>query len=325
MGAMPVATLDGGPRTWGEMRVKPAASAGYLGNAVVLGVMLMLFGDLLFAVNDAVGKWLVASFALGQVLVMRSLGSFIVLVPMIWRQGTKTLIDVQRPGLLFARALVATADVSLFYAAVAYLPLADVITFYMAAPIYVAALSHFLLGERIGWRRWLAVAVGFAGVVVALRPSTAMLSLPSLFAVAGSLGFALTIILSRYLRATSDTALVTSQTVVIMVTGIGLSVGEWKAAGLDVWMAMFFLGIVGTCAHLLLTRALKLAPASLLAPLQYTLLLWAIVFGFAFFGDVPDRQLLAGAAIIIFAGLFIFHRKNLKGEDAELVVPRDGL
>lgn len=304
--------------------MKPAATAGNLGNALILGVMLMLLGDLLFAVNDAVGKWLVASFALGQVLVMRSLGSFIVLVPMIARQGATALFDVRQPGLLFGRAIMATADVALFYAAVAYLPLADVITFYMAAPIYVAALSHFLLGERIGWRRWAAVGVGFAGVIIALRPSTAMLSLPSLFAVAGSVGFALTIILSRYLRATSDTALVSSQTVVVMATGVLLSIGEWRAAGFDIWIAMLFLGIVGTCAHLLLTRALKLAPASLLAPLQYTLLLWAIVFGFAFFDDIPDTQLLVGATIIIVAGLFIFHRKNLKGEDAEQVVPLDG-
>ncbi|WFR98145.1 DMT family transporter [Rhizobium tumorigenes] len=304
--------------------MKPAATAGNLGNAVMLGVVLMLFGDLLFAVNDAVGKWLLASFALGQVLVMRSLGSFIVLIPMIARQGPSALLDVRQPGLLLGRAVMATADVSLFYAAVAYLPLADVITFYMAAPIYVAALSHFLLGERIGWRRWLAVGVGFAGVVIALRPSTAMLSLPSLFAVAGSVGFALTIISSRYLRSTRDTVLVTSQTLVVMVVGIILSVSDWREAGLDIWIAMLFLGIVGTCAHLLLTRALKLAPASLLAPLQYTLLLWAVVFGFVFFGDVPDAQLLAGAAIIVFAGLFIFHRKNLKGEDIRQAIPLDG-
>lgn len=304
--------------------MKRAITAGNLGNAVVLGVVLMLLGDLLFAVNDAVGKWLVASFALGQVLVMRSLGSFLVLIPMIARQGPRALVDVRQPGLLFGRAVMATADVSLFYAAVAYLPLADVITFYMAAPIYVAALSHFLLGEKIGWRRWLAVGVGFAGVVIALRPSSAMLSLPSLFAVVGSVGFALTIISSRYLRSTSDTALVTSQTLVVMVVGILLSIGNWRVAGFDIWIAMLFLGIVGTSAHLLLTRALKLAPASLLAPLQYSLLLWAIVFGFLFFGDIPDAQLLVGAAIIVFAGLFIFHRKNLKGEDSRQTIPVDG-
>jgi S-adenosylmethionine uptake transporter len=304
--------------------MKSGLAVGGVASAVMLGVILMLFGDLLFAINDVVGKWLVASFALGQVLVMRSLGSLIVLAPMIARQNVRTFVSVRQPGLLLGRGVVATADVALFYASVAYLPLADVITFYMAGPIYVAALSHFLLGERIGWRRWLAVFVGFIGVIIALRPSSAMLSLPSLFAIAGSLGFALTIIMSRYLRATSGTILVTSQTLVVMALGILLSIGDWRAANVNIWMAMLFLGIVGTCAHLLLTRALKLAPASMLAPLQYTLLLWAIVFGFIFFNDIPDVELLIGAAIIVVAGLFIFHRKNLKGEDEINSVGLDG-
>jgi S-adenosylmethionine uptake transporter len=304
--------------------MKPATAMETAGNAVLMGVLLMLFSDFLFAINDAMGKWLVASFALGQVLIMRSVGAFIVLSPMIVSQGPKRLLHVSKPWLLFARAIMATADVALFYAAVAYLPLADVITFYMAAPIYVAAISHFALGERIGWRRWLAVFIGFAGVVIALRPTGAMLSWPSVFAIAASLGFALTIILSRQLRTTSDAALVTWQTAVTMLTGIALAIGHWQSVTLADWLAMLLLGVVGTCAHLLLTRSLKLAPASLLAPLQYTLLLWAIIFGYVFYRDIPQPHVVVGAAIIVFAGLFIFHRKKVKGEPTEHLVSTDG-
>src|SRR5689334_22699365 len=133
------------------------------GNAVLFGVLLMLLGDLLFSLNDAMGKWLVASFAVGQVLVIRSFGSFLILAPMIARQGPRTLFQVERVPLQVLRVILTTGDVALFYAAVAYLPLADVMTFYMAGPIYVAALSHFFLGETIGWRRWLAVIIGFVG------------------------------------------------------------------------------------------------------------------------------------------------------------------
>lgn len=293
-------------------------AAGKLGGSVLLGILLMLFADLLFALNDAMGKWLLASFALGQVLIMRSVGSFIILAPMIIRQGPKKLFDVHQPALVAGRAVMATVDVALFYASVAYLPLADVITFYLAAPIYVAALSHFLLDERIGWRRWIAVGLGFAGVVIALRPSAAMLSLPALFAIVGSLGFGLTLVMSRHLRSTSDTTLVTWQTIAALIVGIALSIGEWAYARLDDWLALLLLGVVGTCAHLLSTRALKLAPASLLAPLHYSLLLWAIVFGVIFFSDVPDLQLLIGAAIIVGSGLFIFHRENVKGPKEEI-------
>jgi S-adenosylmethionine uptake transporter len=151
-----------------------------------------------------------------------------------------------------------------------------------------------------------------------------MLSLPSLFGLAGSLAFALSLVMSRYLRSTSDTTLVTWQTIAALVTGIVLSVGHWQSATLIDWSGMLLLGIVASCAHLLITRSLKLAPASLLAPLQYTLLLWAIVLGYLFFNDIPDAQIIIGAAIIVVAGLFIFHRKNLKETVPVEAVPPDG-
>ncbi len=295
---------------------------GTAGNAVLFGVVLMLFGDFLFALNDAMGKWLVASFSVGQVLVMRSLGSFVMLTPMIARQGRDGLFRLERPSLQILRVVLTTVDVALFYAAVAYLPLADVITFYMAGPIYIAALSHFFLGETIGWRRWLAVVIGFLGVIIALRPSSAMLSWPAIFALIGSLSFALTLILGRRLRQTSDVTLVTWQTVGALIAGAVLSIGNWSAmSSLDL-VAMLGLGIVAASAHMLITRSLKLAPASLLAPLQYSLLLWAILLGYLFFGDLPDRQVLIGSAVIVLAGLFIFHRKKIvSGIPADDVAP----
>ncbi|WP_454855633.1 DMT family transporter [Rhizobium binxianense] len=294
------------------------------GNTILAGVLLMLLGDLLFSLNDAMGKWLVSSFSVGQVLLVRSIGSFVILGPMIARQGVGALYRVERVDLQVLRVLLATADVGLFYAAVAYLPLADVMTFYMAGPIYVAALSHFFLGETIGWRRWLAVMVGFAGVVIALRPSSAMLSLPSVFGLVGSFSFALTLVLNRRLRNTSDTTLVTWQMVAALLVGIVLGIGNWRSASPIDLGGMLMLGIVACGAHLMITRSLKLAPASLLAPLQYSLLVWAIALGFVFFGDVPDAQILIGSAVIVMAGLFIFHRKNLIDGVPADSVPPDG-
>lgn len=298
--------------------------AGTDGNLVLAGVLLMLLGDFLFSLNDAMGKWLVASFSVGQILVIRSLGSFIILAPMIARQGSDALFRIERPPLQFLRIVMTTADVGLFYAAVAYLPLADVMTFYMAGPIYVAAISHFFLGERIGWRRWLAVFAGFVGVLIALKPSTAMFSWPSLFGLCGSLAFAMTLVLGRRLRQTNDATLVAWQTVGALIAGLVLSIGNWRSASTLDFVAMLALGVVAGSAHMLITRSLKLAPASLLAPLQYTLLIWALAFGFFFFGDIPDIQVFLGAAIIVLAGLFIFHRKNLTDTIPKEAVARDG-
>lgn len=294
------------------------------GNLLLAGALLMLAGDFMFALNDAIGKMLVASFSVGQVVLIRSVGAFIVLGPMIAREGVSGLFSVERPLLQALRVLAATADTVLFYAAVAHLPLADVMTFYMAGPIYVAALSHLFLGEKVGWRRWLAILIGFGGVVIALRPSSASLSFASLYAVVGSLCFAFAILFNRVLRATSDGMLVTWQTLGALVGGAALTIGSWKMPDAGDFGAMLLLGVVSCVAHLLITRALKLAPASALAPLHYSLLLWAVVFGFVFFGDVPDSQILLGSAVIVLAGLFIFHRQKLVDKKVpDEIVARD--
>ena len=140
-------------------------------NQLLLGVLLMLGGDFMFSLNDAMGKWLVVTLSVGQVVFIRSIGAFIVLGPMIAHQGPRELFVMDRPWLQFARAILAAVETMLFYAAVVYLPLADVMSFYMAGPIYVAALSHLLLGETVGWRRWTAILVGFCGVIIMLQPS----------------------------------------------------------------------------------------------------------------------------------------------------------
>jgi len=280
-------------------------------NVLLAGILLMLAGDFMFALNDAMGKWLVASFSVGQVVFIRSIGAFIVLGPMIANQGTAKLFQMERPVLQSLRVVATTVDTALFYAAVVYLPLADVMSFYMAGPIYVAALSHFLLGEKVGWRRWAAILVGFCGVLIILKPSSAAFSLSSMFALVGSIAFAFAIILSRRLRGTSDTTLVTWQTIGTLLVGAVMTIGAWRTPSALDFGAMLLLGIVSCSAHLMITRALKLAPASTLAPLHYTLLLWAVVFGLVFFGDVPSTRILIGSGIVVLAGLFIFHRQKV--------------
>jgi S-adenosylmethionine uptake transporter len=291
-------------------------------NLILAGILLMLAGDFMFALNDAMGKWLVASFSVGQVVLIRSLGAFLVLGPMIANQGPVALFRLERPWLQILRVVMTTLDTGFFYAAVVYLPLADVMSFYMAGPIYVAALSHLLLGEKVGWRRWVAILVGFCGVLIMLRPSSAALSLSSGFALVGSVSFGLSIVLSRRLRGTSDTSLVTWQTIGTLLVGAVLTIGNWSTPSSLDFGAMLLLGIVSCAAHLMITRALKLAPASTLAPLHYTLLLWAVIFGLVFFNDVPEPRILIGSAVIVLAGLFIFHRQKVVATVPPETVPR---
>ena len=280
------------------------------GTAVLAGIGLMLAGMFLFSINDAMGKWLVATYSVGQLLLIRSVAALLLLAPFVWREGIGAYTNMERPGLQALRALLSTVEVALFYWAVAYLPLADVVTFYLAGPIYVTALSVILLGEHVGWRRWTAVIVGFIGVLIALRPSAASFTWPALIALAGSMIFSLYMITTRMLRGTSDALLVGTQTAGALVFGIVTAPFAWTQPSLRDFLLLSLLGIIALIAHACTNRSLKLAPASVVVPYQYTLIVWAVVFGYFVFGDVPETLLLIGGAIIVAAGIFIFLREQ---------------
>lgn len=288
--------------------------------AALAGIGLMTAGIFVFAINDAMGKWLVATYSVGQMLLVRSIAALVLLAPFIWRDRA-TFAQAPRWGMQALRAVLATVEVGCFYWAVSYLPLADVMSYYLAGPIFVTAIAGAFLGEAVGWRRWSAVAVGFLGVVVCLRPGSAVLSWPALIALAGSLTFSLSMISTRTLRGTSDTVLVTSQTVAALVFGAVLSPASWVTPSTRDLVLLALLGMVAMVAHVCVNRSLKLAPASTVVPYQYTTIIWAVVFGYLVFGDWPDAFMLAGAAIIIGAGLFIFLRERQLARRASFSEP----
>ena len=164
-----------------------------------LGVVLYLLGVLFFSINDALGKWLVADYGVGQLMMVRSIGAGVVLGPMIVALRP-LLFDVEQKPLQLLRVLCISADTFSFYWATRYMPLADVMTFYMATPLIVTALSAPLLGEKVERFRWIAVLVGLLGVVVALRPSPHMFSRAAPIALFGALMFALGQTFTRKLR-----------------------------------------------------------------------------------------------------------------------------
>ena len=277
--------------------------------AALTGIVLMTTGIFLFAVNDALGKWLVATYTVGQVLLIRSLAALPLLAPFIWRDAAD-FATAPRWGLQVLRAGLATVEVACFYWAVAYLPLADVMAFYLAGPIFVTAIAGTVLGEPVGWRRWSAVLAGFAGVVVCLRPGVAAFTWPALIALLGSFTFSLSMISTRFLRGTGGTVLVTTQTVGALAFGAVLAPVGWVTPGWSDLALLALLGVVAMVAHVCVNRSLVLAPASTVVPYQYTTIVWAVLFGYLVFGDVPDAYMLTGAAIIVAAGLFIFLREQ---------------
>lgn len=288
--------------------------------ARLAGIGLMLAGIGLFSFGDAIGKLLIANYSLGQLMLLRSCAALLVLSPSIWRARAE-FRRLERPRLQLLRMVLSTVDVAAFFAATAYLPLADVITFYLAVPIFVTAGSAIFLGESVGWRRWSAVAVGFCGVLVALQPSADSFTWPALIALCGSASFATLMLMTRTLRAAPDVVLASTQFAGSLIFGAVMAPLTWVTPSLGDFGLFLLGGVTSVAALLCVNRSLKLAPASVVVPYQYTMIIWAVLFGYAVFGDLPSLATLAGAAIIVAAGLYIFLRERKLGHVPDVSPP----
>src|ERR1700693_1270594 len=218
-------------------------------SARLAGIGLMVLSISMFSFGDALGKFMVATYSVGQLLMLRACAALLVLAPMVWRHRAE-FSRLERPWLQLLRVLLSTLEVAAFFLATVYLPLADVITYYLACPIFVTALSAIVLRERVGWRRWSAVLIGFCGVLIALRPSAQTISAPAMIALAGSMTFAVLMLITRSLRATPDIVLASVQFMGTFAFGAVLAPFGWitPTPGSLVFFAMA--GCISVCALL---------------------------------------------------------------------------
>jgi drug/metabolite transporter (DMT)-like permease len=289
-------------------------------SARLAGIGLMLLSVSMFSFGDALGKFIVATYSVGQLLWLRACAALLVLAPMIWRRRAQ-FAKIERPLLQLFRVLLSTLEVAAFFLAAVYLPLADVVTYYLACPIFVTALSAIILHEPVGWRRWSAILIGFLGVVIALRPSAQTISAPAMIALGGSLSFAILMLITRSLRATPDIVMASSQFAGTFLLGAVISPIGWVTPSAVSLVLFAVAGLISVSALFCVNRSLKLAPASVVVPYQYSMIVWAVIFGFAVFGDAPSWQTIVGATIIIGAGLYIFLRERKLGHEEAAVNP----
>lgn len=292
-------------------------------NNTTLGILAMLLAVLLFSLNDVMGKWLASTYWVGQLLFLRGVAAFAILAIPIGRAGWRVLLEVSRPRVMMLRMALTALEVASFYYAVRYMPLADAITFWMAAPIYVAALSPLLLGEQVGWRRWAAIALGFVGVLIALGPAFDSQPLAVAVATFGTFCFSLMMITGRALRQSHDLALAFWPNLasglfggVLVIIGIVSSGQSWVSPQPTHYFLLGLLAVVGLAAHYFTNKSLILADASTVTPYQYTLLIWAMLFGWLFFNETPQTTTLIGGALIVVSGLYIFFREQQLGRRA---------
>lgn len=309
-------------RIAGQGTARAAQPAGVPAQNIPAGIGYMLLAVLVFSLNDVLGKWLAGTYGAPQILLMRSVVAMAILAAIFARTGFGPVLSMERPGLQILRAFLGAAETGIFYFAVRYLPLADAMTFYLAGPIYVTILAATFLGEKVGWRRWSAVLAGFAGVVIALGPTAANFGWAVLIPVGGSMVYAIFLTVTRSLRGTSDTVMAFWQITASLVIGGVLSPFTWTPFNHPYdFVLLGFLGVGALVAIVGVNRSLKLAPASVVVPYQYTMIVWAGLFGYLVFGDVPRWQTILGAAIIIAAGLFIFFREQKLSRPLQMDLP----
>lgn len=288
---------------------------------------LMLMAVVLFSGLDTAAKYLVTreGLGVGQVVWSRFIGQFallFLLVPAFGVMSAKALFTTSRLGLQLLRSVLMVGTTAFNFLALQYLRLDQTITIVFLAPLMVALLAGPLLGEWVGRRRFLAVMVGFVGILIAVRPGLGVMHPAVLYAFAAMLAYALFMLLTRYM-ARFDPPLVTLFYSMFVGTfgGIPFAVADWATPpDALAWVLLGSLGILGGLGHWLFLHAYRLAPASSIAPFLYMQLLTMVAFGFAVFGDLPDVWTLAGAALIVASGIYLVHRERQSARAGAAIV-----
>lgn len=279
----------------------------------VQGVLWLLASAILFTAMSALAKVLGDRLHAFQVSFFRALFGLVVVIPFLIRAGMPAL-KTARPGLQLIRTLTgSTAMLCGFYALV-NLPLADAMAISFARSLFLVVLAIVFLREVVGPRRMIATLVGFAGVLIMLRP-TGVVEPAALVAVLGALLVAMAAIFVKILSRTDSTItlLVYAGLMGCIVTGIPAAY-NWTAPTLEELAWLFLMGAVGAAAHSCFIRGYAVGEATAITPIDYTRLIFAGIVGFLFFGDVPDAVTIGGALIIVSSSLYITYREARRGE-----------
>ncbi|HWN66266.1 MAG TPA: DMT family transporter [Haliangium sp.] len=275
-----------------------------------LGIAAALAGILCLTLNDAMGKLLGSRYGAWQIVLMRSVLGVGPILLLVHQSGGLHALRVASPALHALRIACATGSAYFFFAGLVRLPLTECLAITFAGPIFITALSGPILGEHVGARRWVVVMVGFAGVMLMLRPGTAMFQVAALLPLGATVCHALVMVLTRVLsRTDGDAAIMFWSNLGLVVVTAPFTVTSWIPLLLVDWDVFLMLGLSGSAAVYALIVAYRHAPAAVVAPIDYTALPWGMLFAWLLWRETPDPAMWPGVAILMSAGLYLIRHE----------------
>jgi drug/metabolite transporter (DMT)-like permease len=271
------------------------------------GVALFVAATAVLSLMDVSAKQLAQELSFVQVAWSRYFGHVAIAAALLLPRRGLALLSTRRLPMQLFRSALLLACTLLFFAAISIMPLADAVAISFLSPLLVVALAAPLLGERIGVKRWIAVAIGFGGAMAIVRPGAGVVHWGAVLVLIMCFTYALYLVTTRMLAATEDAATTLFYSGLIGAVPLTLAL-PWfwtTPSSLLDWLLLAGLGLLGAVGHWLVIRAHDMAQAATLAPLNYVSLVWAAMFGFVVFGDFPDGVTLIGAAVLIGTGIYV--------------------
>ncbi|WP_428642180.1 DMT family transporter [Roseibium sp.] len=278
---------------------------------ITAGILVMCAGIFCLCVNDAIAKQLTSGYSPIQILFLRNIIALPIAVLIACMMGGRNALRSYRPVAHLVRGVLWIGAATTFFTSMIYLELAEATALVFAAPVFVTALSALILKEQVGWRRWSAVLIGFLGVLVIVRPGAGTFQTASLLPVATAIFYAVMMISARWVDQRESV-----WTLMLYLTGAGALLSAliapffWSPVKPEDLKLFIGIAVFGTAGVTMITQAFRMAPASVVAPFDYGALLWATLFGWLFWNEIPGPITFVGAGIIIASGIFIVLRER---------------
>jgi drug/metabolite transporter (DMT)-like permease len=274
-----------------------------------LGFLYMFLSVCAFSVMDLIVKWS-ENYPLGEVLFFRGFFGLLPIIFLIPRGRLNNFYKTQRSGLHFLRCFAGLIALTAIFIALRNLPLATVVSISFAAPIFTTIMSIFFLSEKVGIYRWLAVIVGFVGIIIITQPGLSLLNIYYIYPIIFCLGLSYVAIAIRQLSTSEPVWLISFYfSASITILGLMSLPFGWVMPSLKDFILLSLVGVLGGVANLLLSQSYKLSEVSLVTPLKYLALIFGIIFGYLIWDEVPTISTLFGSTLVILSSVIIFRRE----------------